>query len=80
MRKRAILAAAALAAVTVIGGAGSALADPGPGAFAEGRVENAPGVLNGNLVQAPVHAPINVCGNSGNLVGALDPAAGNSCE
>ncbi|MCX4671598.1 chaplin [Streptomyces sp. NBC_01381] len=80
MRKRAILAAAALAAVTVIGGAGSAIAGPEPGAFAEGVVENAPGVLSGNLVQAPVHAPINACGDSGNLIGALNPAAGNSCK
>ncbi|MEV8019045.1 chaplin [Streptomyces sp. NPDC086554] len=84
MRKCAILAAAALAAVTVIGGAGSAIAGPGPGpgpgAFAEGVVANSPGVLSGNLVQVPVHFPINVCGNSVNLIGALNPAVGNSCR
>ncbi|WP_323178720.1 chaplin [Streptomyces sp. NBC_01381] len=56
------------------------MAGPEPGAFAEGVVENAPGVLSGNLVQAPVHAPINACGDSGNLIGALNPAAGNSCK
>lgn len=80
MRKRAILAAAAFAAVTVIGGAGSAVADPGPGAYAEGFVANSPGVLSGNLLQVPVDVPINACGNSLNLAGLLNPAAGNNCQ
>ncbi|MFG2497548.1 chaplin [Streptomyces sp. NPDC048441] len=80
MRKRAILAAAAFAAVTVIGGAGAAVADPGPGAYAEGTVAHSPGLLSGNLVQIPVDVPINACGNSLNLIGALNPAAGNNCK
>lgn len=80
MRKRAILAAAALAAVTVIGGAGSAIAGPDPGAFAKGVVGYSPGVLSGNLVQVPVHVPVNACGNSVNVIGALNPAVGNSCR
>ncbi|MFC8124339.1 chaplin [Streptomyces sp. NPDC057302] len=82
MRKRAILAAAAFAAVTVIGGAGSAVAvaDPGPGAYAEGTAQNSPGVLSGNLLQVPVDIPVNACGNSLNVVGLLNPAAGNNCQ
>ena len=80
MRKRAILAAAAFAAVTVIGGAGSAVADPDPGAYAEGVVKNSPGVLSGNLLQVPVDVPVNACGNSLNVVGLLNPAAGNTCR
>ncbi|GAA1900106.1 chaplin ChpD [Streptomyces durmitorensis] len=80
MRKCAILAAAAFAAVTVIGGAGSAVADPGPGAYAEGTAQNSPGVLSGNLLQVPVDVPINACGNSLNVVGLLNPAAGNNCQ
>ncbi|MEY9847684.1 hypothetical protein ABH940_004779, partial [Streptacidiphilus sp. BW17] len=33
----------------------------------------------GNLVQVPVHIPINLCGNSINVIGALNPAFGNAC-
>lgn len=80
MRKCAILAAAAFAAVTVIGGAGTAVADPGPGAYAEGTAQNSPGVLSGNLLQVPVDIPLNACGNSLNVIAALNPAAGNNCQ
>lgn len=40
---------------------------------------SSPGVLSGNLVQVPVHVPVNVCGNSVNVIGLLNPAFGNSC-
>jgi len=36
-------------------------------------------VLSGNSVQIPVEIPVNVCGNSVNVVGLLNPAAGNAC-
>ncbi|MFP8941461.1 chaplin [Streptomyces fenghuangensis] len=49
------------------------------GARAEGVAAGSPGVLSGNTVQAPIHVPVNVCGNSVNVVGALNPAAGNEC-
>ncbi|MFC9242665.1 chaplin family protein [Streptomyces sp. NPDC057136] len=49
------------------------------GASAEGAATNSPGVLSGNLIQAPVHVPVNACGNSVDVVGALNPAAGNNC-
>ncbi|MEV2256378.1 chaplin [Streptomyces sp. NPDC050147] len=80
MRKCAILAAAAFAAVTVIGGAGSAVANPGPGAYAEGTAKNSPGVLSGNVVQVPVGVDANVCGNTLNVVGLLNPAEDNFCK
>ncbi|MGW0365267.1 chaplin [Streptomyces sp. NPDC002990] len=67
-----VLATAGLAAA---GAAGSAVAD----ATAEGAAVGSPGVLSGNLLQVPVHIPINVCGNSVNVVGALNPAFGNVC-
>ncbi|MEU1484653.1 chaplin [Streptomyces sp. NPDC005752] len=51
----------------------------GSGASADGKAVGSPGVLSGDLVQAPVHVPVNACGNSVNLVGALNPAFGNSC-
>ncbi|MEU1477048.1 chaplin [Streptomyces sp. NPDC001668] len=59
----------------VIGGAGLALAD----ATADGAAIGSPGVLSGNVVQVPIHIPVNVCGNTVNVVGLLNPAFGNTC-
>ncbi|MCC9311616.1 chaplin [Kitasatospora sp. RB6PN24] len=59
----------------VIGGAGSALASAG----AEGVAAHSPGVLSGNAIQVPVHIPINLCGDSVNVIGLLNPAFGNTC-
>jgi len=36
-----------------------------------------PGVGSGNLVQVPVHVPVNVVGNSVDVIGLLNPAFGN---
>jgi hypothetical protein len=60
----------------VLGGAGLAMADAG----AKGVAAHSPGVLSGNVVQVPVHVPINLCGNTVNIGGLLNPAAGNTCE
>ncbi|MGW3659958.1 chaplin [Streptomyces sp. NPDC005151] len=49
------------------------------GASAEGSTSDSPGVLSGNLIQAPVDIPVNACGNSVDVVGALNPASGNGC-
>ncbi|WP_164873176.1 chaplin, partial [Streptomyces resistomycificus] len=38
-----------------------------------------PGVLSGNVVQVPIHVPVNVCGNTVNVIGLLNPAFGNQC-
>ncbi|GLW02319.1 hypothetical protein Slala05_59490 [Streptomyces lavendulae subsp. lavendulae] len=35
--------------------------------------------LSGNLVQVPVHVPVNVCGNTVNVIALLNPAFGNTC-
>ncbi|MEE1773007.1 chaplin [Streptomyces sp. JV185] len=51
----------------------------GQGASAEGGAVGSPGVLSGNNIQAPVDVPVNVCGNTVDVVGALNPAAGNTC-
>ncbi|MEU6536499.1 chaplin [Streptomyces sp. NPDC047000] len=59
----------------VFGGAGLALADAG----AHGAAVGSPGVLSGNLVQVPLHVPVNVCGNTIDVVGLLNPAFGNTC-
>ncbi|MFG2291547.1 chaplin [Streptomyces sp. NPDC048595] len=55
--------------------AGSAFAHGG--AQADGKATNSPGVGSGNLVQAPVHVPVNATGNSGNVIGALNPTFDN---
>lgn len=69
-----------LVAAMVTGGAlaaaGAAHADSG----AQGSAAGSPGVLSGNTVQVPVHVPVNVCGNTVNVIGLLNPAAGNACE
>ncbi|WJV44486.1 chaplin [Streptomyces flavofungini] len=59
----------------VLGGAGLASADSG----AQGAATNSPGVVSGNVIQVPVHVPVNVCGNSINVVGLLNPTFGNTC-
>ncbi|MFB0628899.1 chaplin [Streptomyces sp. AB3(2024)] len=65
--------------------AGGGLAVAGVGALAHadadagGRAERSPGLLSGNLVQLPVHVPVNVCGNTVSVVGMLNSASGNRC-
>ncbi|MEV2255456.1 chaplin [Streptomyces sp. NPDC050147] len=76
MRKHSTLAAAALAVVTVLGGAGTALADADAGA----KVANSPGILSGNAVQVPIDLNLNLCGNTVDVIGALNPATGNKCK
>ncbi|WOX09764.1 chaplin [Streptomyces sp. N50] len=58
-----------------LGGAGLAMADAG----AQGAAVGSPGVLSGNVVQVPVHIPVNVCGNTISVIGLLNPAFGNTC-
>jgi hypothetical protein len=36
-------------------------------------------VLSGNVVQIPVHVPVNVCGNTISVIGLLNPTFGNTC-
>jgi hypothetical protein len=60
---------------TLLAGAGAASADAG----AAGAAAHSPGVLSGNLIQVPVHIPVNLCGDSVNVIGALNPAFGNTC-
>lgn len=34
-------------------------------------------MASGNLAQVPVHVPVNVVGNTVNVIGLLNPAFGN---
>ncbi|WP_190169057.1 chaplin [Streptomyces mirabilis] len=46
---------------------------------ADASATDSPGVASGNSVQVPVHVPVNACGNTVNVIGALNPTFGNSC-
>lgn len=72
-RKSLMTVAAATGVIAAAGG--YAHADAG----ANGSATDSPGVLSGNSVQAPVNVPVNVCGNTVDVVGALNPTFGNSC-
>ncbi|MGW2559559.1 chaplin [Streptomyces sp. NPDC001514] len=67
-------------AVTMVAGgliaAGAGVASA-TSAHADGQATHSPGVGSGNLVQVPVHVPVNAVGNTVNVIGALNPAFGN---
>ncbi|MFJ4922889.1 chaplin [Streptomyces sp. NPDC088725] len=63
------------AGAVLAGGAGMAAADAG----ASGAAVGSPGVISGNAIQVPVHIPVNLCGNTIDVVGVLNPAFGNQC-
>ncbi len=69
-------------AVTMIAGgllaAGAGVSSAHGGASAEGKAACSPGVVSGNLVQAPVHVPVNVVGNTATVIGLLNGAWGNT--
>ncbi|MBT3165177.1 chaplin [Streptomyces sp. Vc74B-19] len=69
------------AAVTMVAGgllaAGAGMASASEGSHADGKAVGSPGVVSGNLVQVPVDVPVNVSGNSINVIGVLNPAFGN---
>ncbi|AWL41432.1 MULTISPECIES: chaplin [Streptomyces] len=69
------VAAVAAGTLMALGVAAPAMADSG----AEAVAAHSPGVLSGNVVQVPIHIPVNVCGNSINVIGLLNPAFGNTC-
>ncbi|MEU6992571.1 chaplin [Streptomyces sp. NPDC046465] len=74
-RARVLTAAVLLSGLTVLGGAGQALADDGPTA----TTGNSPGILSGDNIQVPVKVPVNACGLGVNLLGLLNPNSNNSC-
>jgi hypothetical protein len=39
-----------------------------------------PGFLSGNVVQAPINLPANICGNSVDVIGLINPTFGNVCK
>ncbi|TXJ79235.1 chaplin [Streptomyces lavendulae] len=65
----------AAAGAVLLGGAAAASADSG----AQGAAVGSPGVLSGNVIQVPIDIPVNVCGNTVDVIGLLNPAFGNAC-
>ncbi|MGW1816483.1 chaplin [Streptomyces sp. NPDC002125] len=72
--RKGLITMAAAGGVLALGG-GYAHADAG----ASSGASNSPGVLSGNSIQIPVDVPVNVCGNSVDVGGLLNPASGNEC-
>ncbi|MGZ0235897.1 chaplin ChpH [Streptomyces sp. CPS1] len=70
-----VVAAVAATGGLVLAGAGLAVADAG----AQGAAVHSPGVVSGNVIQVPVHVPVNVCGNTIDVIGLLNPTFGNTC-
>ncbi|WP_406001798.1 chaplin family protein [Streptomyces sp. NBC_00829] len=72
--RKGLITMAAAGGVIALGGS-YAQADSG----AHSVASNSPGVASGNSIQAPVDIPVNVCGNTVNVIGLLNPVAGNKC-
>lgn len=75
MRNR-VMAAVGLATAALLACAGTASADDGP---VVGIAKDSPGVLSGNVIQIPITVQANICGNTINVIGILNPAFGNIC-
>ena len=75
MRNR-VMAAVGLATAALLACAGTASADDSP---VIGIAKDSPGVLSGNVIQIPINVQANVCGNTINVIGLLNPAIGNIC-
>ncbi|MFC0601644.1 chaplin [Streptomyces palmae] len=49
------------------------------GAEAEGVAVGSPGVLSGDVVQVPIDIPVEICGDTINIIGVLNSAVHNVC-
>ncbi|WP_406010651.1 chaplin family protein [Streptomyces sp. NBC_00637] len=66
-------------AVAAVSGAMAVTLPAHADSAADGSAAGSPGLISGNGVQLPVHLPVNLCGNTVDVVGVLNPAAGNTC-
>lgn len=74
--KKSLMFVTAAAVGVIAAGAGAASAS----SDATGVASHSPGVGSGNAVQVPVHVPVNLCGDSVNVIGLVNPAFGNACH
>ncbi|MFD5424920.1 chaplin [Streptomyces sp. NPDC127084] len=79
MRQRQVITKGILTAAAATGILSLNSAYASAASQADGDAQGSPGVLSGNSVQVPVDVPVNVCGNSVNVIGALNPAFGSAC-
>lgn len=71
-----IAAVAAMAGGIAAMGAGVATAS----AESEGAAVESPGVASGNQIAGDLHVPVNICGNTVDiLIAVLNPTFGNTC-
>ncbi|MER7686732.1 chaplin [Streptomyces sp. NPDC097610] len=68
-------AAVVAGAIMTLGMAAPAFADAG----AEGAAVGSPGVLSGNVIEIPVHVPVNLCGDTVDAIALLNPTFGSAC-
>lgn len=68
-------AAVLAGAILALGGAAPAFADSG----ADATTADSPGVISGDAVQAPLHIPVNVCGDTVDVIALLNPAFASHC-
>ncbi|NYI06343.1 chaplin [Allostreptomyces psammosilenae] len=73
-RKAAVLTATAGALVVSTAGVAAAEAE------SETAAVGSPGIISGNAIDIPIHIPLNVCGNTVDIIGVLNPSLGNYCE
>jgi hypothetical protein len=69
-----VVAVAAATGGLVMAGAGMAVAQG-----ADGGAVGSPGVVSGNNLQAPVTVPVELCGNTFDFIGLMNPVYGNAC-
>ncbi|WP_294002031.1 chaplin [Streptomyces sp.] len=68
-------AAVIAGAILALGAAVPAFADAG----AQGTASNSPGAISGDVIEVPVHVPVNACGDTVDVIALLNPALGNPC-
>ncbi|GGR48572.1 chaplin [Streptomyces netropsis] len=81
-KKAVVVLAAAGAVVGSSVGAASANDDHKDrhGAGAQAVAKGSPGIISGNIIQVPIDVPLNICGNTIDiLLGILNPTFGNTC-
>ncbi|MFF3662084.1 chaplin [Streptomyces olivochromogenes] len=69
-------AAVVAGAIMTLGMAAPAFADAG----GEGAAVGSPGLLSGNVIEVPVHVPVNLCGDTVDVIGLLNPTFGSDCD
>lgn len=76
MRIRTAAVTAVLTGALALTGTTAAFAaDPGP----VGAASDSPGVLSGNVIQIPIDIPVNLCGNTLDILAFMNPASANTC-